>query len=447
MDNTDDIKQRRVRIAVLTLFIIIVTFLAIYGIIYAVGRTGGKMLTREEIEGNIAVADASDKDYTYAASYLAEWGIRGFDGAKFKTCEYYFSKYSIYHQDSSKQLAKDTARLFLEYFYDETDHSDSEVLTDALISCYVEAFGDKYAVYRTATQHEDYNTSMSGSFVGIGVRVLYSEEDGTITVLSVNEDSAAEDAGILAGDIIHAVDGELVSELGYEGAVSKIRGDIGTDVTVTVKRGEELIDLVATRRQVIEKTVQYQITESKIAIITITQFKANTFEQFKSAVDKAEADKAKAIVFDLCDNPGGYLNSVVQVIDYIAPDGVRIASYTSMTDGEIIFEADDGHSISLPIAVVFNEHTASAGELFSAAMRDYGDMGVLDVTTVGVKTYSKGVMQSTMTFADRSTLTFTIAFYNPPCDVNYDGVGVTPDIYEEDDGKRLDVAISALIEK
>ena len=445
MENTQNITQKRTRIIILAAFIILVIIFAVYAVIYALNAPGGKMLTREEIESNLALARGEgDEGHSYTSTYLEEWGIRGYDSAKFKTCEFFFNKYTIYEMKGTEELAISTAELFMDYFFDKIDKEDKAAVTDALLNCYVEAVGDKYAVYRTETQFEDYNTNMSGSFVGIGVQVRYTEEDNTITVVSVNRDSAAEVAGILAGDIIYAVDGEKVEDIGYEAAVSKIRGEIGTDVTVTVKRGDELLDLVATRIQIVEQSVIYEITDEKIAVITITGFKGNTAEQFKAAVDKAEQDGAVGIVFDMRDNPGGYLTSVVDVIDYLAPEGVRIASYTSSTDGETVFVSDDGHSIDLPIAVVFNEYTASAGELFSAAMRDYGDMGIFNTVSVGTQTYSKGVMQSTLTFTDKSTLTMTIAFYNPPCDVNYDGEGVKPDFEVADREAQLERAIAEL---
>lgn len=445
MENTHTNSQKRARIFIFAAFVILVIIFAVYAVIYALSAPGKKMLSREEIETNLDLARGQgDEGHSYASTYLEEWGIRGYDTSKLKTCEYFFNRYSIYEMKGTEELAISTAELFMEYFFDKIDKEDRTAVTDALLNCYVEAVGDKYAVYRTASQFEDYNTDMSGSFVGIGVQVRYSEEDGTITVISVNENSAAEEAGILAGDVIYAVDGVTVEELGYEGAVSKIRGEIGTDVTITVKRDDETIDLVATRIQITEQTVKYLLTEDKIAILTITGFKGNTAEQFREAIDRAEREGARGIVFDMRDNPGGYLNSVVEVIDYLAPEGARIASYTSSTEGETVFVSDDGHSVNLPFAVVFNEYTASAGELFSAAMRDYGDMGIFNAVTVGAKTYSKGVMQSTLGFADKSTLTMTIAFYNPPCNVNYDGIGVTPDFEELEPEAQLERAISEL---
>jgi carboxyl-terminal processing protease len=290
---------------------------------------------------------------------------------------------------------------------------------------------------------------MSGSFVGIGITVQYNERDGIMLVMSVMEESAAEEAGLLAGDKIVAIDGKSLSELGYEGAVSAIRGEIGTDVTVSVERGTERLDLTATRRQITEKTVTYSIDEKKIGYIKLTGFKSNTAEQFRDAIDTVEESGCVGIVFDLRNNPGGYLNAVVDVIDYLVPDGTRIASYNDR-DGESVFTADDGHEINLPIAVIFNQATASAGELFSAAMRDYGEMGILDTVSVGVTTYAKGVMQSTVSFMDGSTLTLTIAYYNPPSDVNYDGVGVIPDIEVTDSetwDAQLEAAYSAINQK
>ena len=140
---------------------------------------------------------------------------------------------------------------------------------------------------------------------------------------------------------------------------------------------------------------------------------------------------ARGIIFDLRDNPGGYLSSVIEVLECFVPRGTPIVSYAYSGELPTVISAEDDESLTLPVAVICNGGTASAGELFTAALRDYGKMGLLPSVTVGTTTYGKGVMQSEFDLTESSTLTFTTAFYNPPSGENYDGVGIIPDATEE----------------
>ncbi len=444
---------RVTRITAVIFSLLLITAMAVFALLYSLTSEGDKpTLTKDEIRENIISVTESKKDYRYAAYYLSEYGIPSFDASKFKSAESFFETRSVYEQKPKEELALKTAELFLEYYFDTTDLGDKTLVTDKLLTCFAEATGDKYAVYRTAGQYEEYNTDMSGSFVGIGVYVKYSEQDNTVIVSSVMENSAALDAGVLAGDCLYAVDGKTLAELGYDAFINAIRGEVGTSVALTVIRGGEYIDLTAVRKQITEKSVSYSIDGEKIGKVKITGFKQNTAEQFREAIDALEAAGAVGIIFDLRDNPGGYLQTTVDVIDYLVPVGTRIASAKRIS-GEDTYTAKNEHFITVPITVIFNDATASGGELFSAAMRDYAAMGILKCTTVGTNTYSKGVMQNTGTFGDGSTLTLTVGYYNPPSNVNYDGIGVAPDVevkWSAEGDPQLDAAyaeIKKLIEQ
>ena len=422
--------ERTARIITVALFLCLAVILSLCAIVRSFGEREIS-LTKDEIALNIEELKAGEDGKQSTAAYLKDVGITGFDSFKFKTVEEYFKDYSDLALPTDRELAVKCAELFLELYFDSTDLGDKTALTDALLNCYVEATGDTYAFYRTKEEYEEYSTEMSGNFVGIGVRVTFSEADGTLLITDVIKGSPAEAAGFLRGDLIHAVDGILLSEIGYDATVDAIRGEAGTPVTVTVLRGGEYLDLTPVRAPIVDTSVDYSLGEDGIGYVAISSFKANTAELFYPAIDYMKENGARGIIFDLRDNPGGYLSAVVDMIDYIAPEGARIASYVSRAEGEIIYISDDGHELDLPITVIFNENTASAGELFSAAMRDYGAMGLLSVKTVGMTTYKKGIMQSTVYLHDLSALTFTIAHYNPPSDVNYDGIGITPDFEVE----------------
>ena len=207
----------------------------------------------------------------------------------------------------------------------------------------------------------------------------------------------------------------------------KVKGEENTYVNISHRRDGAELTLDVIRKRVDTKNVTYSIDENKIGYIKITSFKSNTASQFVEAVSFLEENGAVGVIYDLRSNPGGYLSSVVSILSYIAPDDAIIVSFSN--DYGAPKYDNHSHSFLIPSVVLCNENTASAGELFTAAMRDFDDkFGYLEVTTVGNTTYGKGVMQSTFELGDGSTLTMTVAFYNPPCGENYDGEGIKPDV-------------------
>ena len=407
-----------------------------------------------EIQDNINGTDdstPSNKQNDYVLDYLREWGMPLFDKVKFKYFEECFIQLYNYEGGMPDTLshAKKAAELFMENYYDIIDKNDKTAVTDALLDCYVSALDDPYAFYRPPVETEDYMTDMSGKFGGIGVMVEYNDQDETIMVSTVYPGSPAEKAGIKVGDYFYSVDGKTVEELGYTNAVNHVRGEIGTSVTLVMLRGNEYVTVTAIRDEVEEINVAYDIdTEKNIGYVQIVAFKENTFPQFKEAIDALEAAGVKGIIFDLRNNPGGYVDSVVSVISYLVPDGKPVMSYQYKGYAEkVLYSKDEGedHEINVPCVVICNQYTASAGEIFTAAMRDYRNAGEMSATIVGVNTYGKGIMQSSYYYPlDKSTVTFTVAYYNPPYGGNYHGVGVVPDVVVEIEN-NMDTQIEAAI--
>ena len=344
----------------------------------------------------------------------------------------------------AKILAENTASLYFESFHSVTDTSDKDAVTDALLSCYVYATGDKYSVYRTPEEFEDYSADMNGSFYGIGVVITYDSQKNTITVSEVYSESGASEAGILPGDLIIGSDGSRLEKVGYSKTVEALRDDSKLTVEVTLLRGDTELTLTVTKKRLVEESVKYSIDENRIGYIKISSFKSNTFAQFKTAVDFMTENSAVGIIYDLRSNPGGYLSAVVDILSYISPKGTRIVSFSN---GYANAKTDkDSHSLLLPSVVICNERTASAGELFTAAMRDFDEeFDYFEVTTVGSRTYGKGVMQSTFSLGDGSHVTLTVAYYNPPSGVNYDGEGIRPDVTVDEDGLRLGTAYEEIL--
>lgn len=441
MYNNTNKHQTTSRVIVISVSAVLIIILVALAIVLALTSGVADMLPREDIEAKLDEIGGEDLGYDYVYNYLVKYGIGSFNPKKLRTIEVYFKNWYVYDMPLTYKHASDVAELFLEYFYDEVDVNDKDAVTDALIRCYVKSTGDPYAAYRTAEEFGTFDDNMSGEFVGIGISVEHTFKEDMVTVADVKvveviEDSGAMDAGIKVGDMILAVDSVSVEELGYGGIADAIRGDIGTKVKITVRRQDETLDLYCERKQITEQTVRYSMlqSESKIGYIKITSFKANTAIQFKQALAYMEINGAEGIVFDLRNNLGGYLDTICKMLAELVPNGTVIASY-KYSNGTEAFDYSDAYDdesdgdgkIDVPVAVLCNGYTASAAELFCAALRDYNDMGIIDAVIVGEKTYGKGVMQSSFDIGDGSYLTFTIAYYNPPSGNNYDRVGVSPD--------------------
>lgn len=383
-----------------------------------------EIYSKDQLTENVLAEKNRERGYVW--EYLDRWNFPTFDQGKLKKVEKLYREHYYKDIPSAFELANTVAKDFLDNSYDEIDLTSSQKVSDALLTAFVTAIGDRYSYYRTNEQFEDYTSNMSGNFVGIGVSVQASLVEDGILVIKPMRNSPAEKAGIIADDLIIKVDGVSVTELGYADAVNNIKGESGTDVVITVRRGQDSLDITVTRGPVVELTVDYAIDKNGIGYIDINSFKKNTDELFIEAVDYMKENGAKAIIYDVRGNGGGYLESVVNMLDYIAEDGINLASFSNGYGSPE--KSGDGHSLSIPSVVLCNGASASASELFTSGMRDLGAMGYFPVTIVGQTTYGKFVMQNTYTLYDGSAITLTVAYYYSPLGYQFNGEGITPDV-------------------
>jgi carboxyl-terminal processing protease len=242
--------------------------------------------------------------------------------------------------------------------------------------------------------------------------------------MSVMPDSPAETGGLLIGDCIYKVGDEYISELGYFAAVEKIKGEKGTEVTLTVLRGsnysEEKI-MTFTRNEVNMETVSSRKINEDIGYVRILEFNKETPNEFIGAMTELQNNGAKKFIFDVRFNPGGDLDGIEKTLDYLLPEGpiIRIV----YKDGHEEVKNSDANCIDAPMIVLINENTASAAELFASALRDYEK-----ATLIGEKTYGKGTMQTILPLGDGSGLRISQYMYNPPYGGNYENIGVSPHI-------------------
>ena len=310
------------------------------------------------------------------------------------------------------------------YIYDV----DSDAINDALLHAYAYYSGDDYAIYYNAEEWADFSAKMSGNSVGIGVYIV--QTDDGIEIVYVMQSSPAMEAGMKKGDVIVAIDGKRIADVGYNEAVSLVAGTAGTQVTLTVRRDGAEQDITVTRNNYEAQTVianEYERDGKKIAHINITNFYSVTPKQFKAAVEAALADGCESLIFDVRGNPGGELSAVCSMLDYLLPEG-PIVRILRKKDNELVLEQtykSDASEINVPMVVLANENSASAAELFTSALRDYGK-----VTIVGTNTYGKGCGQSGFGVGS-GVLMVTSFLYAPPFSDNYDGKGIAPDIAVE----------------
>lgn len=333
---------------------------------------------------------------------------------------------------------------------------DQQALEKGTMLGFIYGTGDKYGEYMDADTYVEFTSDVSGDTEGIGIMVVENSGTGLIEVVEVMPDSPASEADIQVGDLICKVVGEDVAELGYYKALDMLQGSAGTTAEFTVCRDGEYIEFSIVRAHVEQVNVTYHLYEDGITgIIRISSFDDVTAEQFKAAVKDLQAQGASRYVFDMRGNTGGLLDSVVEVLDYLLPEGT-IIRITDNNGNEETIESD-AEEFEAPMAVLVNGGTASAAELFTAALRDF-DKSV----TVGTTTYGKGSMQTIVPFSDGSALRITYKMYSPPISDNYDGVGIIPDveveldeafwglsIYKISDAEdnQLQAAISALNEQ
>ncbi len=312
---------------------------------------------------------------------------------------------------------------------------DEEKLIYMVANGYIMGAEDMYGGYYTADEFKTVLGDVEGNTVGIGVYVTADLETDGIRISYVMKDGPANEAGLLPKDIITHIDGKSVTELGYYTAIDQIKGEAGTKVKLTVLRDGKYFEKTLTRKTVNVESVIYTKHESAedVGVIRIVEFNNTTVEQFLAAVDEAiKNDGCTSLVFDLRGNPGGTLPSVVDILDFMLPEGIiitqRYASgekmeYRSDNEGDE-FEALYGKDIKM--AVLVDGSTASAAELFTCAMKDY-EKAII----VGEKTYGKGCGQNVVPLYDGSGLVFTTFLYDPPKSKNYNGVGIAPDVKAE----------------
>ncbi len=327
------------------------------------------------------------------------------------------------------------------YLFDE----DKVKVEDWIYKGMLYGLEDPYTVYYNSEEYKKLMEDTSGEYRGIGVMVSQSAETGVITVTKVFEGTPGAEAGMLPGDIIYKVDDEEVTGIDLELVVKDhIKGEEGTSVVVTVLRQEtgEYVDMKMERRQITVPTVEHKMLENKVGYISVSQFDAVTAGQFKEAIGDLEKQGMEKMIVDLRNNPGGVVDAVVSMVDYLLPDDLVIEGDSNLVrtkknktlllymadkngEGEQYY-ASDGHEVDVPMAVLVNGQSASASEVFSGALKAY-DRAEL----VGTKTFGKGIVQTLFPLDQGTAIKMTVAHYYTPSGLDLHGKGLEPDVEVE----------------
>lgn len=298
---------------------------------------------------------------------------------------------------------------------------DQKALNDALAEGYIEGSGDRYGSYLSAEKYKSTLSDLEGRTVGIGATIRQND-DQSVLVIDVTSGSPAATAGLLVGDVIVSLDKKSTATLNFEEISETIQGEAGSKISLVVKREGTNKTFDITRKEYEIVSVEHRVIKQNVGYIKITEFNDNTTKQFTEAVRDLQNKDVVGIVFDLRDNPGGTLDSVAGILDLLLPAG-NIVSSTDKDGKTTVLYTSDSLTVKLPMSVIMNKDTASAAELFAAALKDYRM-----ATLVGTVSRGKGTMQKMFPLTDGSVLNITVAKFNPPSSENFDGVGLTPDI-------------------
>ncbi len=324
------------------------------------------------------------------------------------------------------QLLEKTIDQFF-YLHEVTD----EELDDGIYRGMLAALNDPYSEYYTTEELTELMEQSEGIYYGIGAYVSLDAETNLPKITGVIEGAPAEEVDLRANDLIYEVDGVPTYGMSLTEAVTLIKGEEGSQVTLTIVRDGEsdYLKIPVTRRKVESPTVKFEMLDERTAYIQITEFDDVTIDQFADALAMAKGSGMEGLILDLRGNPGGNLDAVVEIAKMILPEGMIV--YTEDKQNKRVeYTCDGSRQLEVPLVVLIDMNSASASEILAGAVKDYG-IGTL----VGTTTFGKGIVQQIIPFSDGSAVKLTISSYFTPKGNNIHGIGIEPDVECEFDGE------------
>ena len=331
-----------------------------------------------------------------------------------------FAAANVPREDNAK--LDELRALVDEKFIGEIDWKAAE---DSAAAGMVAGLGDRWSYYMSAERYDSYLEQMNNAYVGVGITVT-EREDGYIDVVEVVRGGPAERAGIEAGDILTHADGIDLATLTMDESTGIIKGEEGTTVRLTIRRGEITWEMDV-RREFFEVTVASgQMLTEDIGMVTIENFDGRCADETIAAIESLMDQGAKKLIFDVRNNPGGYKRELCAVLDYLLPEGPLFRS--EYYDGTEQVDESDADCLDIPMAVLVNSESISAAEFFAATLDEYEA-----ATVVGTQTIGKGYFQQTYRLSDGSAVGLSVGKYTTPNGVSLTDVGITPDVVVEVD--------------
>lgn len=318
-----------------------------------------------------------------------------------------------------KKKTGEIEELINAYYLDEIDGQKVE---DTMYTGMVAGLEDPYSVYYSKEELESMEESISGAYSGIGATLTQDPDTGELSVVSCFDGTPAQEAGLQPGDVITGWNGKSVEGIELSELVSKIKTDPEEQLTLEIERDGETLEVELTRREVQIPTVEYEMLDNQIGYIRLVEFDEVTADQFKEALEDLENQNMEKLIIDVRNNPGGVLQVVCDMLDQLLPEGMIV--YTEDKNGNRKeYTSDEEHQFTKPLAVLANENSASASEIFAGAIQDYG-IG----TIVGTTTFGKGIVQRTFYLSDGTGVKLTVAKYYTPKGHDIHKKGITPDV-------------------
>ena len=298
---------------------------------------------------------------------------------------------------------------------------DRGAIQDAAAQAMIGALGDRWSYYIPADEYASYQEQMANAYVGIGVTIQQRSDGQGLDVIQVSQGGPAEEVGILPGDRIVSVDGKSILTMELEAVRSMIRGEEGTRVSITVLRGEVEKEFSLVRKSFQTPVAIATLLPDSIGLVTIVNFDTRCANETVAAIESLLEQGATKLIFDVRNNPGGYKSELVQVLDYLLPEGLIFRC--EYQNGKVENDYSDQDCLDVPMAVLVNGNSYSAAEFFAAALNEY-DKAVI----VGQATTGKGYVQNVYQMNDGSAVGISIGRYCTPNGVSLEGVGITPEI-------------------
>ena len=303
---------------------------------------------------------------------------------------------------------------------------NEDKLIDGAVKGYVDGLGDEYTKYFTKEEMDEFKEETEGNYTGIGILMSVLKKQNNIVVIATIKGSPAEDAGIKSGDIIKKVDGTEYTADDFDKIASYIKGKEGTKVNIEIEREKEILTFDIERKKIEMYPVESEVLENDVGYISLPSFTENSAKEFKKNYESLKKKNIKSLIIDIRNNGGGIVDEALEMLDYILEKDKIMMITVNKQNNEEIEKTKKDSSVDVPIVLLVNNNSASASEIFAAALKENNR-----ATIVGTKTYGKGVIQELLRLTDGSGIKITTEEYFTPNKNKINKEGILPDVEVE----------------